>query len=591
MLPWSGADRRLEPGFLFITYSTKIRTQRYRRRMSTTRSQNVTISHDILPDKSRHNERPRAFSTYSAVSIAPKPTELTYDALNPGKISLITLEPSELLDAPVRVMLHHRPLDSGIFEVLPVVARNQKQAGTLYVNDSLMTVSGDLLNALRSTRSTHEPRTLWVDFICINHHDSQEEMQQGKRTRGIDFHAARVTNRQGDEGIAKDVVFNKLLAACEVPCNQIWGPTALQFGDIGSDYVFGTTFAESTPALSPGSDSSQTTSATSSPVAIIAESDLQGTPFLNSHEDTSLWNTKPESTEWYKLPLVGEALVQSGIRPSGKRSFMTAFPELQHDLHSQNMRQPKSVRRDDKEEASNMVFACPFQKFNPHKYHKCLKYTLSRIKDVKQHIYRQHRQPEYYCARCYEIFATTENRDDHARGPQCAKREIPCFEGISDEQRKELQKSSSRKQSLREQWFEVWDVVFPGSTPPASAVPGNYAEEMAPLLRGVWTEKGTEIMSDVLHSAGVSNVEARLLGSLMGSVFDRFEAEVTRPSAGVNKKVQWSPDLSSSDDLSQALSDLSELDTADSTQTMSSYFLDDYNLPFCGFDEPGFLSI
>ncbi|KAL1852901.1 hypothetical protein Daus18300_011983 [Diaporthe australafricana] len=562
--------------------------------MSTTRSQDVTLPHSILPANSRRNERPRAFSTPSPISIAPKPTGLTYDALKPGEIRLITLEPSESLGAPVRAKLHHRPLESATYEVLPVVERNLKQAGTVYVNNKLVTISGDLLDALRTSRNIHEPRTLWVDPICINHRDSQETLEQGKRMREIYFRAVRVINRQEDEARPKDVVLNKLLTAGEIPSDQIWGPNLLQFGDIESEYAFDTTFrilCEPTPALSPDSGSPQATSADSSPIPTIAESDLQGISVLDGYEDASLWNMKPGATECYKLPDVGGPLAQPDIRLSGKRPFVAAFPEIQHDLQSQKMRQLKSIRRDDKEEASNMVFACPFQKFNPHKYHKCLKYTLSRIKDVKQHIYRQHRQPEYYCARCYETFATTENRDDHARGPQCAKREMPHFEGISEEQKRELQKSSSRKQSLREQWFEIWDVVFPGCPPPRSAVPGNYAEEMIPLLRGVWNEKRTEILSGVLNVASLSSVDTRLLGSIMGSVFDRFEAEVTRSSGGGSNQVQWSPDLSCSSELSQTVSDFTDLDTPGGTQAIDSYFVGDYNLAFFSFEEPVFDSI
>ncbi|KAH8743357.1 hypothetical protein F5883DRAFT_508222 [Diaporthe sp. PMI_573] len=192
-------------------------------------------------------------------------------------------------------------------------------------------------------------------------------------------------------------------------------------------------------------------------------------------------------------------------------------PSSQKDKYTQ------SIGTEHNEQGFSTVFACPFQKSNPQKYHRCLKYTLNRIKDVKKHIYRQHTKPPYYCAPCYELFTSAGARDKHSRCADCEKRQPFQFEGISDDQRNKLKKNSTRKKSLHEQWFEMWDVIFPGCPRPQSAFMSNYIEEMVPLLRGFWNEKKAEIISDVANiRSGGSEVDSGLLADIMDSFFDRF---------------------------------------------------------------------
>lgn len=57
--------------------------------------------------------------------------------------------------------------------------------------------------------------------------------------------------------------------------------------------------------------------------------------------------------------------------------------------------------------------ACPFYKRDPKQHQVCGKYKLRRIKDVKQHIYRLHYNPELYCPRCRLKFECFSKRDHH----------------------------------------------------------------------------------------------------------------------------------------------------------------------------------
>lgn len=61
-----------------------------------------------------------------------------------------------------------------------------------------------------------------------------------------------------------------------------------------------------------------------------------------------------------------------------------------------------------------LTFACPYTKKNLVSHKGYCKYTLSRIRDVKQHLARCHRNSPY-CSRCMGTFETEDERDDHIR--------------------------------------------------------------------------------------------------------------------------------------------------------------------------------
>lgn len=178
--------------------------------------------------------------------------------------------------------------------------------------------------------------------------------------------------------------------------------------------------------------------------------------------------------------------------------------------------------------------ACPFQKQDPHRHYECLKYVLHRIKDVKQHVYRRHKQPDYYCARCGDIFKTADERDGHSRSTNCVTLEVPAFEGISEVQKNRLNKSSSRGLDTQEQWFEMWDIIFPGKQRPSSAWVGSYMEEMVPLLRSLWNHKSSSILAKV-QEGQMRSLDRPLLEGVVESIFDCLEDEA---SASLGKRAR-----------------------------------------------------
>lgn len=214
-----------------------------------------------------------------------------------------------------------------------------------------------------------------------------------------------------------------------------------------------------------------------------------------------------------------------------KRTVTDAFPTCQ--LETDDVRAKQKAKTDaDSGEKGRIQLACPFQKLDSHKHHQCLKYALHRIKDVKQHIYRRHKQPDYYCARCFEIFKAADVRDEHARSNHCKNLVGPGFEGISEDQKIRLNKSSSRGLDPQEQWFEMWDLIFPGKPRPSSAWVGSYMEEMVPLLRSMWNNKRSNILAKV-EKGQRRTLDRSLLDDVVGTIFNCLEDEV---SASLGKR-------------------------------------------------------
>jgi len=139
----------------------------------------------------------------------------------------------------------------------------------------------------------------------------------------------------------------------------------------------------------------------------------------------------------------------------------------------------KRTKRSGSMETPKKNFACPFAKAHPSKYGCCFSKILSRIRDVKQHLDRSH-YPKFYCSRCSTIFSDEECHQQHVANPAglfCP----PCsqLDGITHEQRRQISRKSNPKQSVEQQWFALWDIVFPGRPRPDSPYQdANVSEEL-----------------------------------------------------------------------------------------------------------------
>ncbi|KAI0428512.1 hypothetical protein F5Y09DRAFT_312862 [Xylaria sp. FL1042] len=189
---------------------------------------------------------------------------------------------------------------------------------------------------------------------------------------------------------------------------------------------------------------------------------------------------------------------------------------------------PIKCGRSYRESRASNLLACPFYKKNPQRHHICNKYTLRRIKDVKQHIYRHHCKPELYCPRCSQNFKCPSERDDHIRKGGCILKEVPNFDGIiSENQRKRLKQYGSRGKSIEQQWMELWKLIFNGAKPP----PSPYAEvdqsEVLSCLRSYWNNNADQIIARSMREEEVEFQGSILIRRIVDTILNHFETGST----------------------------------------------------------------
>ncbi|KAK9771396.1 putative C2H2-type domain-containing protein [Seiridium cardinale] len=172
------------------------------------------------------------------------------------------------------------------------------------------------------------------------------------------------------------------------------------------------------------------------------------------------------------------------------------------------------------------ILACPFYKKDSSKYQECHKFGLKRIKDVKQHIYRKHKRPDYYCPKCFNEFNDPRGRDDHVRGNSCAKCESPHSDMISEDKKKKLAQCFGRSKPIDEQWYAVWDLLFPGRRKPQSPYMEDGGQEVVHRVRCTWNEQRSEIIRSVIKEFPESAVTSDTISRVVDCVFERLEQQL-----------------------------------------------------------------
>ncbi|KAK3304744.1 uncharacterized protein B0T15DRAFT_495185 [Chaetomium strumarium] len=137
----------------------------------------------------------------------------------------------------------------------------------------------------------------------------------------------------------------------------------------------------------------------------------------------------------------------------------------------------------------SLLLACPFHKHSPirygvsgmsspakkPKYRACAGPGFKSIQRLKEHLKRVHSPVQ--CERCKMTFNVTKDRaqaltdlaEHRKREEPCELRDASLKEGIDEAQWAKLEKQNrKRNQEVHrvEKWFEMWDVLFPGSARP-----------------------------------------------------------------------------------------------------------------------------
>ncbi|KAI2633553.1 hypothetical protein GGS26DRAFT_553858 [Hypomontagnella submonticulosa] len=170
--------------------------------------------------------------------------------------------------------------------------------------------------------------------------------------------------------------------------------------------------------------------------------------------------------------------------------------------------------------------ACPFAKNDPRKHHACFSKKLSRIRDVKQHLARKH-TPEFYCFRCSAIFPDHDGLEAHVgnvAGLFCTPSSL--LDGVSRQQHLRLSRKSNSRHSEEEQWFSIWDVLFPGSERPGSAyVEFGFSEDLC-SYREYSHDRAVAAVVEGLQASGfvAAEVQNTMMEEVRRVVADRLDS-------------------------------------------------------------------
>ncbi|KAI1872460.1 hypothetical protein JX265_005340 [Neoarthrinium moseri] len=149
-----------------------------------------------------------------------------------------------------------------------------------------------------------------------------------------------------------------------------------------------------------------------------------------------------------------------------------------------------------------LSLGCPFFKKDAMAHHRCGTYVLTRIRDVKQHLTRRHQMP-IYCPRCIQTFDDESARDSHVRDTFCEQRPYGQLEGITEQQKKHLTRKAPANQSEEEQWYGIFDILFPNHSPrPGSPYVDPDLLQNVVGFQSFLTSHGPRILGDLLTNHG-----------------------------------------------------------------------------------------
>ena len=148
------------------------------------------------------------------------------------------------------------------------------------------------------------------------------------------------------------------------------------------------------------------------------------------------------------------------------------------DDEGDGRRSRTSKRKNPDVESNVRLFACPFAKLDPSKYSRenlgepnywnCGNCCLRDISRLKQHLYRVHSRPAYYCGSCFQSFKIREDLDQHTRQrPACELSSPKYADRMTDNQFQSIKRRVIRGDPC-ELWFSIFQILFPSAPKPPS---------------------------------------------------------------------------------------------------------------------------
>lgn len=256
---------------------------------------------------------------------------------------------------------------------------------------------------------------------------------------------------------------------------------------------------------------------------------------LDSSDRSTLASEVGESSGSKSGPNFGVFTFSSNSERSSKlsrndQSAKRPLPDPQGDKTqkdpSENPTSSALKRR--KTDESKVQLACPFQKADPARHRACGRLILRRIKDIKQHIVRRHKAP-IHCLRCFATFQSNDELVSHARiNPPCETRQ-GRLDGISGDQQQLLSKRATQGKSIVEQWYDMWDIIFPGAQRPATPYVDPELSDDLSEYNDYVVREGPRILLEHLGHLGLPEGSSPALQDALASILSSWNGQRATP--------------------------------------------------------------
>ncbi|KAM3436589.1 hypothetical protein NHJ13734_005005 [Beauveria thailandica] len=230
----------------------------------------------------------------------------------------------------------------------------------------------------------------------------------------------------------------------------------------------------------------------------------------------------------------------NGRRHSAPKEEVMSNDEVLSSEDEDSRHRPKSA-------GNEPTFACPFYRRWPTRHIECMSRKLTRIQDVKQHIYRRHSKPPFYCPTCAQTFASPDPRDNHIRQKFCTPATASAersSDGISAEVHDSLKNRFHRRLSPVEQWYGIWDLIFQREARPQNVHVGSMVTEMLGMLKDFWKNEGQHIIPTIVKPGTtqlLTDADLHLwMTNMLDKVKDHFEGEIGMAGGTATDGGTWS---------------------------------------------------
>ncbi|KIX08694.1 uncharacterized protein Z518_03351 [Rhinocladiella mackenziei CBS 650.93] len=177
---------------------------------------------------------------------------------------------------------------------------------------------------------------------------------------------------------------------------------------------------------------------------------------------------------------------------------------------------------------SKRLFACPFHKFDPPRYseqnaletryRRCSTVVLPSLSRLKQHIWRVHACPDYYCMRCFETFSNATELHSHLTAEVCSPRgSSPFSEKVSHDQMNAIKRRAINR-GPEQTWFAIYEILFPRAKKPSSPYVDNgqrtvlgdfityFEQRVQPMMYDIFKNKLKTMPLDASTEAGMKRI-------------------------------------------------------------------------------------